>query len=105
VNQELAGIGASDGIAIGPGWVYRPIEVEVDRVGIDDPHEEITRLDNALAEAKGQLRNIKERTLESIGAEEAAIFEAHEMFLDDPEFLRINWGRGGGDIRGPRNVP
>jgi phosphoenolpyruvate-protein phosphotransferase len=88
VNQELAGIGASDGIAIGPGWVYRPIEVEVDRVGIDDPHEEITRLDNALAEAKGQLRNIKERTLESIGAEEAAIFEAHEMFLDDPEFLR-----------------
>lgn len=88
MNQELLGIGASDGIAIGPGWVYRPIEVDVHRVNIDNPQEEITRLDDALAEAKRQLHSIKERTLDSIGAEEAAIFEAHEMFLEDPEFLR-----------------
>lgn len=88
MNQELSGIGASPGIVIGPGWVYRPIEVEVLRVDINDPQEELTRLDNALAEARKQLQGIKERTLESIGSEEAAIFEAHQMFLDDPEFLR-----------------
>jgi phosphoenolpyruvate-protein phosphotransferase len=68
--------------------VYRPIEVEVTREEHKDPLEELSRLDGALAEAREQLQSIRERTLETIGAEEAAIFEAHEMFLADPEFLR-----------------
>jgi phosphoenolpyruvate-protein phosphotransferase len=87
VSQELSGISASPGIVIGPGWVYRPIEVEVQRYEQRDPQEELSRLEEALGEARIQLQNIKERTLETIGADEAAIFEAHQMFLDDPEFL------------------
>ncbi len=75
------------GIAIGPGWVFRPIKVEVKRFNDCEPCEEVIRLDDALAEAKSQVSELRVRTLESIGEEEAAIFEAHQMFLDDPEFI------------------
>jgi phosphoenolpyruvate-protein phosphotransferase len=87
VSHLVKGIGASAGIAIGSGWVFRPIKVEVERLDDCDPLEETTRLDEALAEAKSQVSELRVRTLESIGEEEAAIFEAHQMFLDDPEFI------------------
>jgi phosphoenolpyruvate-protein kinase (PTS system EI component) len=87
VSRLVKGIGASAGIAIGPGWVFRPIKVEVKRFNDCEPCEEVIRLDDALVEAKSQISELRVRTLESIGEEEAAIFEAHQMFLDDPEFI------------------
>ena len=87
MSPLVKGIGVSAGIAIGPGWVYRPIKVEVKRFDDCDPLGETTRLDDALAEAKSQISELRVRTLGVIGKEEAAIFEAHLMFLDDPEFI------------------
>lgn len=88
MSQVYTGISASPGIVIGSGWVYLPIEVEVNRIEIQDSQKELKCLEEALEEARKQLQIIQERTLEAIGSEEAAIFEAHGMFLDDPEFLR-----------------
>jgi phosphoenolpyruvate-protein kinase (PTS system EI component) len=43
-------------------------------------------LEDACRLAKAQINRLQERTLATIGGEEAAIFEAHAMFLEDPEF-------------------
>jgi phosphoenolpyruvate-protein phosphotransferase len=87
VSKHLEGISASPGIAIGPGWVYRPVEVDIKRLENQTPDEEVSRLEEALNTAKNQLEILHQKTLDEIGTEEAAIFEAHKMFLDDPELI------------------
>jgi len=83
----LQGIAVSSGIAIGPCWIYRPAEVRMERRTIDDPTSELCRLENAVDEGRQQLSTLHSRAITSIGAEDAAIFEAHQLFLDDPEFI------------------
>lgn len=87
MSIHLQGISASPGIAIGPGWLYRPVEVEIETLENQNPDDEIFRLDEALDSAKDQLEFLCQKTLDEIGSEEAAIFEAHKMFLDDPELI------------------
>lgn len=83
----VKGIAASPGIAIGPVWVYRPIEVEIKREKTADVGAELTRFHAALKEANRQLEALGKRAGEQIGEEEAAIFNAHQMFLQDPELI------------------
>jgi phosphoenolpyruvate-protein phosphotransferase len=86
LNQGANGIPVSAGIAIGPAWTYRPVTVQVARCTGQDPAAEIERLEDACQLAKAQINSLQQRTLATIGGEEAAIFEAHAMFLEDPEF-------------------
>jgi phosphoenolpyruvate-protein phosphotransferase len=88
VGKTIHGIGASSGITIGPVWIYNPIEVRVKRLQNQDPASEISRLTEAISQAKNQLLTLYKKALEEIGAEEAAIFDAHILFLDDPEFIK-----------------
>ncbi len=81
------GMPASPGIAIGPLWIYRPIEVKISKEKITDPTAEWRRVQAAINTAGEQLRALEARALEHIGAEEAAIFEAHQLFLEDPDLL------------------
>jgi len=85
--HQFTGIGVSGGIAIGPCWIYKPASVSIDRKTIADPSLEVDRLNKALIEAGHQLEQLHERALINIGEADAAIFEAHKLFLDDPEFL------------------
>ncbi len=87
MSTIVKGIGASPGIAIGPVWIYRPIKVEVRTISDSDPITEQLRLDTALQESKKQLEDLHIRTLAMVGEEEAAIFQAHAMVLEDPEFI------------------
>ncbi len=87
MSTIIKGIGASPGIAIGPAWIYRPIKVEVRTISNSDPIAEQLRLDSALMESKKQLEDLHIRTLAMVGEEEAAIFQAHAMVLEDPEFI------------------
>jgi phosphoenolpyruvate-protein phosphotransferase len=87
VGETIKGIGASSGIAIGSAWIYKPIEVEVKREFNRDSAIELSRLTDAIAQAKSQLSTLYEKALKEIGADEAAIFDAHLLFLDDPEFI------------------
>jgi phosphoenolpyruvate-protein kinase (PTS system EI component) len=81
------GIAVSKGVAIGPCWIYRPVSVSSDRRSIADPEAEINRLENAVNESRQQLFNLHSRALINIGDSDAAIFEAHRLFLDDPELV------------------
>ena len=85
--RQFTGIAVSGGIAIGPCWIYKPASVSTSRKPVDDPSLEIDRLEKALLEAGHQLEQLHERALINIGEADAAIFEAHKLFLDDPEFL------------------
>jgi phosphoenolpyruvate-protein phosphotransferase len=67
--------------------VYHPLVVNVVVRQNCSPVEEQQRLEAALAQAAGQIQLLYQRALANIGAQEAAIFEAHKMFLEDPEFL------------------
>ncbi|HZY45399.1 MAG TPA: phosphoenolpyruvate-utilizing N-terminal domain-containing protein, partial [Anaerolineae bacterium] len=85
--QTLHGISASPGIAIGPVYLYAVQHVVVARRSGFDVDNELDRLASALTAARQQLAALTERARQAAGADEAAVFEAHQMFLDDPELL------------------
>jgi phosphoenolpyruvate-protein phosphotransferase len=85
--RQYRGLPASPGIAIGPAWIYRPALIAVERRLGADPATEWSRLQTALAMARTQLQALEERARTAAGADEAAIFSAHQLFLDDDELL------------------
>lgn len=80
------GIGASPGIAIAKAFVYEKVEAEIPAYTVEDTAAELERLQKALDESKVQLQAVKERAAEALGEEEAEVFDAHLLILDDPEF-------------------
>ncbi len=85
--KRLEGIAASRGIAIGPAFLYRQVNLDFERREIDDPEAEWERFESAAEKAKEQLRDIESQTEETVGSDEAALFEAHRMMLEDPDLL------------------
>lgn len=81
----MKGIGASPGIAIGRVIVKKDPKIEIKKKNINDVQAEIQKLKNNLKKSKNEIKVIYEKTKENIGEEEAKIFEAHMMILDDPE--------------------
>jgi len=86
--RRYTGLPASAGIAIGPLWIYRPLQVKVGRQTVPDVPAEWARLQAALTMARTQLQALEERARATVGADEAAIFGAHQLFLDDAELLK-----------------
>jgi phosphoenolpyruvate-protein phosphotransferase len=87
MSERYQGISASSGVAIGPVWLYHPVETKITRLEGCDPAAEWQRSLAALDTAKQQLQALHQRTHDTIGAAEAEIFEAHQMVLADPDFL------------------
>ncbi|WP_318504983.1 phosphoenolpyruvate--protein phosphotransferase [Bacillus sp. T3] len=83
----LMGIAASSGIAIAKA--YRLVEPDLSFVqtNIENVEQEVERFRAALAKAKGELEQIRERAHRELGADKAAIFEAHLLVLSDPELV------------------
>ena len=81
------GLPASSGIAIGPALIYRTEKVAFTEERVDDPRIEWRLLEQAIRKAHTQLTALEERARKVAGEEEAAIFEAHRLFLDDEELL------------------
>ncbi|MGZ3663108.1 MAG: phosphoenolpyruvate--protein phosphotransferase [Ktedonobacterales bacterium] len=87
---RLEGIGVSPGIAVGRVFVYRPPAEGVSAAGMSegekagDPAAERERLHAALAAGAEDLRGLAERVKREIGQEEAGIFEAQALMLEDP---------------------
>lgn len=84
----MRGIGASPGIAIGPIYRYEIHQLNVELQHVDDPQVESACLDAALQQARQEVHTLFTQAQQEVGAQEAAIFEAHEMFLEDPELLQ-----------------
>lgn len=82
-KDALAGIPASAGIAIGPLRHFRPVAADAAFLAVEDPQRELERLVKAIAGAQDETRHILEWARQRIGDNEAAIFEAQSLFLDD----------------------
>lgn len=85
--QTAHGLAISPGIASGPVFFYRTQTINVVCRQIDDPLLEISRLEAALAKAKNELETIRAKAVEGVGAEDAEIFTAHLLILQDPDLL------------------
>ena len=83
----LQGIAASDGVAIGPVAQYRPRLPDVQRRPVEDVEAEWLRLQAAIEAARAEIEALQEQATEEIGEEEAGIFEAHALFLQDPALV------------------
>ncbi len=86
--QKIKGIAASPGIAFGPAYVYQDQTIDVLEQIVEDAQSELSRLEKALQMAKGQIEQLMHQAQNQVGDEEAAIFEAHALFLEDPELLK-----------------
>ncbi|MET3290619.1 UNVERIFIED_CONTAM: phosphotransferase system enzyme I (PtsI) [Brevibacillus sp. OAP136] len=83
----MTGIGASDGIAVGKALVKREQRAEFLRVTIDDERAEKARFRHAIHEASNEIIQIRDVMKKKGENENAQIFDAHLMMLDDPEFV------------------
>lgn len=85
----LQGIAASQGIAIGRAFVLKEPDLSFSTRQLDRAElgAEVARFRAAVEKSKEQLTAIKERAERELGAEKAAIFGAHLMFLDDPALI------------------
>lgn len=85
--KTIHGIGASDGIAIGPAHRYLPAPLAIERHEVEHVAAEVQRLDVAAVKVEAELAEIQARLEAEVGHKDAAIFEAHRLFLSDPAFL------------------
>jgi phosphotransferase system enzyme I (PtsI) len=89
MERSLRGIPASPGIAVGKVHLllWEVPEFEHRTIADDAVPAEIERLNDALERAKDRLRQVTARVEATAGKEEAAIFEAQRMLLEDPALL------------------
>lgn len=83
----IQGKSVFSGIAIGRLSVYNKAENVVKRVKITDIDGEIRRFEEAREEGKKQLAGLYEKALKEVGEVNAAIFEVHQMMLDDLDYV------------------
>ena len=74
------------GIAIGRISVHKKDEQQVKRVKIENPDLEIARYRQARQTAMEQLQNLYQKALKEVGEANAAIFEIHQMMLEDDDY-------------------
>lgn len=75
------------GIAIGKILFYQKGEQPVKRVKIEDTAEQIKRYEAARAKAAEQLQGLYEKALKEVGEANAAVFEVHQMMLEDDDYI------------------
>ncbi|MCI9547105.1 MAG: phosphoenolpyruvate--protein phosphotransferase [Lachnospiraceae bacterium] len=85
--MQFFGKPVCQGIAIGPVALLKKQENQVPRRQVCDPEAEIEKFHAANIQAKAQLQTLYDKTLKEVGASGAAIFEAHQMILEDESFL------------------
>lgn len=89
----MKGIGVSPGIAIGKVFVKKEVNLKNEKYSVSRISSELDRLNVAIAKTKAEIDTLYERTLKNLGKDDAEIFAAHKMMLDDPEFISMIKGK------------
>src|SRR5690606_12159486 len=85
----VQGISASQGIAYGPIFVYIQSDVEVPEYQVDPEKrlDEVARFEQALVETRHQIQKIQGEVEKNLGSDEARIFDAHLLVLEDQALI------------------
>lgn len=85
--EQIFGKGVSKGVAAGPISFYRRPSGEIPRRSVTDTAAELARFHDACETAKEQLGILHDKALAEAGEDAAMLFEAHQMMLDDLDFV------------------
>ncbi|CCI85950.1 phosphoenolpyruvate--protein phosphotransferase [Lactobacillus pasteurii DSM 23907 = CRBIP 24.76] len=86
MSKTLNGIAASDGIAIAPAYLLVEPDLSFSKSTIEDIDSEVARYKKAVSDSTSEVEHIRDIAKTNLGEEEAQVFEAHLMILNDPEF-------------------
>lgn len=75
------------GIAIGPVQVLKKEDQKVKRNRVENPEDEVKRVEQAVKTSQEQLQKLYDKALVEVGETSAAIFEVHQMMLEDEDYL------------------
>ena len=84
---KIKAIGVSEGLARAKALVIRDVDLTVVKNTVTDIEAEQQRALEAVENAKAQIAALRDETEKNIGPEEAEIFDAHLMMLEDPDFV------------------
>ncbi len=84
--MEMQGKSVFGGVAMGRLSIYKKSDSVVKRMKISDTNAEIQRFEDATEKAKEQLAALYDKAMKEVGETSAAIFEVHQMMLDDLDF-------------------
>lgn len=83
----LKGKSVFSGISIGPLALFHRNTISTAIRPIDDTEAEVARFQKAREEAIGQLKDLYVKAVDKVGEEQAAVFEVHQMMLDDDDYI------------------
>lgn len=83
----LEGKSVFGGVAIGKIQFYKRNEITIKRTRVEDVEAEVERFQNAKAKTLELLKGLYEKAMEDVGEANAMIFEAHQLMLEDPDYV------------------
>ena len=85
--QCFQGKSVYKGIVMGPVAVLKKNDYQVKRARIEDSEAEVKRVKEAVEVSKKQLGRLYDKAVREVGEASAAIFEVHQMMLEDEDYL------------------
>lgn len=86
-GKKFSGKTVYSGITMGKVMVLRKDQEQIRRTKIEDPEREIDRVQSAVDASKQQLAALYDKAVREVGESSAAIFEVHQMMLEDDDYL------------------
>ena len=85
--KTLKGICVSRGINIGPVYQFRHLDLSFETRQVEDRDAEWERFQDAVRATRDKLQKMYDKAVKEIGTDEAMIFDAHMMMLEDPDLI------------------
>ena len=85
--QYFQGKSVYKGIVMGPVAVLKKNDYQVKRARIEEPEAEVKRVKETVEVSKKQLGRLYDKAVREVGEASAAIFEVHQMMLEDEDYL------------------
>lgn len=85
--EFINGIAASNGVAIAKAYKLVDPDLSFEQVNVENVQAEEGRLEAAFSVAKTELEQIRDKAMQNMGTDEAEVFTAHIMVLEDPELI------------------
>lgn len=87
LGKKFSGKTVYNGITMGKVLVLRKDQEQIRRTRVENPEHEIERVQSAVDVSKQQLATLYDKAVREVGESSAAIFEVHQMMLEDEDYL------------------